>query len=269
MQNLLFLNDAIPVLIIGTLALFMTLEQWLPNLQMGSNRRRQRWRNVGLLVFAFVVNALIGAMLLSVVVWTEQHQFGLLHLLLPHTWTAIIIGILLVDFVDYTFHLLQHKIPFLFRIHAVHHAETELDSTSGLRLHPFELILQMFYQSIFFALLGIPVAGYLLYFAFALPWFIVNHSNVRFPDWFERIFGWWLVTPNWHRVHHSSYQPETDSHFGDLFTFWDRMFGTARPQTDVKKIIYGLEYFRQPEDQTVWRLLKMPFRKIEKANDEL
>lgn len=254
------LNDLTPVIIILFLAVFMTLERYLPYFEHSGRRNKQRWRNLGIVGIAFVLNGLLGAGITGVIMSAEAHHFGLLQWVLPGSLPAIVAGMLFIDLNSYAFHRLYHRIPFLWRIHRVHHADTEMDSTSALRLHPFEFLIQSFTQVTVLPLLGVSLYSFVLYFAFALPWFLLNHSNIRFPAWFERYASWILVTPDWHRVHHSSHQPETDSHYGDVFTFWDRLFGTDAG-ADVEKITFGLENFREQSDQTVGQLLKMPFVK--------
>lgn len=255
------LNDLTPVLIIVFMAVFMTLERYLPYFEHGAGRRKQRWHNLGIVGIAFVLNALAGAFIAGAMITAQEHQFGLLHWLLPaSSWLSIVIGICFVDLNSYVFHRLYHRIPLLWRIHRVHHADTEMDATSALRLHPFEFLFQAFTQFVFLPLLGVSITSFVLYFTFALPWFLLNHSNLKFPHWFERYGSLLLVTPNWHRVHHSAHRPETDSHYGDVFTIWDRLFGTAG-EADVEQIQFGLEDFRDAADQTVGGMLKMPFRK--------
>lgn len=254
------LNDLTPVIIIVFLAVFMTLERYLPYFEHSDRRNKQRWRNLGIVGIAFVLNGLLGAGITGIIMSAEAHHFGLLQWVFPGSSLAIVAGMLFIDLNSYAFHRLYHRIPFLWRIHRVHHADTEMDSTSALRLHPFEFLIQSFTQVTVLPLLGVSLYSFVLYFAFALPWFLLNHSNIRFPAWFERYASWILVTPDWHRVHHSSRQPETDSHYGDVFTFWDRLFGTDA-EADVEKITFGLENFREQGDQTVGQLLKMPFVK--------
>jgi sterol desaturase/sphingolipid hydroxylase (fatty acid hydroxylase superfamily) len=113
-------------------------------------------------------------------------------------------------------------------------------------------------QGMVLALLGVPLVSYLIYTTIALPWFLLNHSNMKYPRWFERWGSLLMSTPNWHRVHHSSYQPETDSHYGCVFSLWDRLFRTTS-KTPVESIRFGLDKYREPGDQTVWALLRIPF----------
>lgn len=254
------LNDLTPLIIIFFLALFMTLECYLPYFEHGQGRKKQRWRNLGIVGIAFVLNGLLGGGIASVMMAAETNKFGLLRMVFSaESIVALVAGILLVDLNSYAFHRLYHRIPALWKIHRIHHADTELDASSGLRLHPFEFMFQALTQVTVLPLLGVSMKSYVLYFTFALPWFLLNHSNMKFPGWFERCASWLLVTPNWHRVHHSSHQPETDSHYADVFSIWDRLFGTTR-QTDVEKIQFGLEKFREESDQSVGKMLKMPFR---------
>lgn len=261
MDNLIStLNDLTPIIIIVFMALFMTLERFLPYFEHGEWRKKQRWRNLGIVGIAFVLNGLLGTGITGIIMSAQTHEFGLLRLVLPDSsWVAIIAGMLLVDLNSYVFHRLYHRVPLLWRMHRVHHADTELDATSALRLHPFEFLFQSLTQVTVLPLLGVSLTSFVLYFTFALPWFLLNHSNIKFPGWFERYGSWLLVTPNWHRVHHSAHQPETDSHYGDVFTLWDRLFGTDR-EADVEKMTFGLENFRENGEQTVGGLLKMPFR---------
>jgi sterol desaturase/sphingolipid hydroxylase (fatty acid hydroxylase superfamily) len=252
------LNTLIPFIAVGSLAFFMTLEVWIPYFKHSAGRSRQRWRNVGMIAIAFLINAVVGSLVVIPIVWSERNNFGLLHRLLGQSLLAIVIGIFLIDLMGYAIHVTLHKIPAGWRIHRVHHADMELDATSGIRLHPFELLILLGAGAVVSPLLGISQASSVLYTALGLPWFLLNHSNMKFPTWFERCGSLLMSTPDWHRVHHSSYQPETDSHYGCLFSVWDRLFGTSR-KAEVETLRFGLDRFRKPGDQTVWRLLKMPF----------
>ena len=111
------------------------------------------------------------------------------------------------------------------------------------------------------SLLGVPMISVIIYNTLALPLFVLNHSNMRYPAWYERWGSLLMVTPDWHRVHHSSHQPETDSRYGCVFSVWDRLFGTAG-RANAGTIQFGLQRFRRPREQTLWELLKMPFRTL-------
>jgi sterol desaturase/sphingolipid hydroxylase (fatty acid hydroxylase superfamily) len=255
-----FLNSVTPVLVIGGLALFMTLETWMPYFQHGAGRRRQRWRNVGVVAVALAVNIALGGVAVIPLAWSEANGVGLLHRLAGQSVLAIVVGVFVVDLSLYTAHVLMHNVPTFWRFHRVHHADTELDSTSGLRQHPLEAMFTTAIMVIIPPTVGVSLLSLAIYTTIALPWFLLNHSNVRYPDWFERMGSLLMSTPNWHRVHHSARQPETDSNYGCVFSVWDRLFGTAR-RVEVERIQFGLERFRDSSEQTIAELLKMPFRR--------
>jgi len=255
------LNNLTPVLAILSMATFMTLERWLPYFEHGVGRGRQRWRNLALVAIGFLINAVLGGFVALPLVWADAKHFGLMYRLGIPSPVAIVIGIFLIDLCLYVQHVTMHSVPALWRIHRVHHADAELDATSGLRIHPFELLLLLIVPVPVMVLFGVSLQSVIVYNVLSLPWFLLNHSNMKFPVWFERWGSLLMSTPDWHRVHHSSYQPETDSHYGCLFSVWDRLFGTAgKPR--VETIKFGLEKFRASDEQSVWQLLKMPFKEL-------
>jgi len=253
------LNALPPLLIIGGLTLFMTLESAFPYFKHSLGRPRQRWHNVGMIVVAGLVNAALGTFAVVPIAWSQANGFGLLYRWGAPSVLTIVLGVFVADLLGYAMHVSMHKVRALWRIHRVHHADTELDASSGIRLHPFELLYLMGVTAIVLPLLGVSVVSYLIYTTIALPWFLLNHSNMKYPALFERWGSLLMSTPNWHRVHHSRHQPETDSHYGCVFSVWDRVFGTTRT-TDVERIRFGLDKFREPGEQTVWGLLRIPFK---------
>ena len=259
MQDLLStLNNLTPVLMIVGLTTFMTLETWRPYFKHRPGRGRQRLRNLGMVAIAALLGATIGSFVAVPIAWSEANSFGLLYRVLGKSTLAIVAGIFLIDLCTYGVHRTLHKVPALWRVHRVHHADAELDASSGLRLHPFELMLLLSTLTTVLPVLGVSTASYILYNTLALPWFLLNHSNMKYPAWFELWGSLLMSTPDWHRVHHSAYQPETDSHYSCLFSVWDRLFGTAR-KANAETIQFGLDQYREHDDQTVWKLLKMPF----------
>lgn len=255
------LNDLTPVLGIAGLALFMTLERTFPYFEHGIERPRQRWHNLGLVLTVFAVVGALASVLVLPVAWADAHRFGLMYRLGVPSVVATIVGVFLIDLWNYAGHVIMHSVPTLWRIHRVHHADTALDASSGIRAHPFEIASLTFILSCGMLLLGVPMASLIIYNAMSLPWFLLNHSNIQFPIWFERWGSLLMSTPDWHRVHHSSRQQETDSHYGCVFSIWDRLFGTAG-EADVPRLRFGLDRFRGRDEQTVWRLLKMPFERL-------
>lgn len=253
------LEQAVPVIIIVFLTLFMSLELWLPFITQSKYRKKQRWHNVANLLVSFAINAVLSGVVSYCLTEGSKNSFGLLyHLHLPFA-VALTAGVLLSDLNGYLAHRLYHKVPLFWRFHRVHHSDIELDASSALRMHPFEFIFQAATQATILPLLGVSNTAFVIYVSFSLPLFIINHSNIRFPGWYEKWISVLFITPNWHRVHHSSSKVETDSNFADVFTLWDRMFRTHKNQKP-EKIVFGLETFREKENQTFWGMLTNPFR---------
>lgn len=255
------LEQAIPLIIIVSLTLFMSLEAVFPYFQQSKYRKKQKWHNLGNIGFTFILNALLSGVVAYTITWGTQNRFGLMYRLQLPAVASFIAGLFIIDLNSYVAHRLYHRVPLFWRFHQVHHSDVELDASSALRLHPFEFIFQAATQAVFLPLLGVSNVCLVIYTAFALPLFIINHSNIRFPAWYLRYVSLLIVTPDWHRVHHSSYQPETDSNFSDVFTIWDRIFATHK-MGDVKQMEMGLEKSREPKDQTFWAMMKTPFKKL-------
>ena len=116
----------------------------------------------------------------------------------------------------------------------------------------------MLTQATILPLAGVSNVSYVIYTAISVVLFVINHTNIRFPSWYENTVSLLIVTPNWHRVHHSDHQPETDSNFADIFTIWDRIFGTKCIK-NPEEITFGLKTLRDNKDQTFWAMMKIPF----------
>jgi sterol desaturase/sphingolipid hydroxylase (fatty acid hydroxylase superfamily) len=261
MQNTLeTLEQLTPVIIVVALALFMTLETLLPFLTHSLHRKKQKWHNLGNVALSFVLNAALSGIITAAIMYAETAHFGLLRIIPMPLWAAFTAGILFCDLNSYAAHRLYHRVPVFWRFHKVHHSDTELDATSALRMHPFEFFFQAFTQATILPLLGVSLGSFVVYFAFALPIFIINHANLNYPRWIERVLSLVFITPDWHRVHHSSNRAETDSNYADVFSFWDRIFGTHK-MADPAQIKYGLEDSRDPKEQTLLAQLKAPFRR--------
>jgi sterol desaturase/sphingolipid hydroxylase (fatty acid hydroxylase superfamily) len=231
MENVIStLEQAVPLIIIVFLTLFMSLETLYPFLTQSKYRKKQRWHNIGNLLVSFALNAALSGVVSYALTSSTNNQFGLLHQLHLPFFVTLVTGILLSDLNGYVAHRLYHKIPLFWRFHRVHHSDIEMDASSALRMHPFEFIFQATTQSTVLPLLGVSNSSFVIYVAFSLPLFIINHANIKFPDWYEKYVSILFITPNWHRVHHSSRQNETDSNYADVFTFWDRIFATHKNQ---------------------------------------
>ena len=158
--------------------------------------------------------------------------------------------------------ILFHALPILWRLHRVHHADTELDASSGLRFHPIEILLSMGIKMAAVVALGAPAEAVLVFEVLLNATAVFNHSNVALPLWLDRVLRLVLVTPDMHRVHHSVVRAETDSNFGFCLSVWDRIFGTHIPEPTAGQLgmVIGIDEFRADEEQRLDRLLTQPFR---------
>jgi sterol desaturase/sphingolipid hydroxylase (fatty acid hydroxylase superfamily) len=225
--------------------------------------RYPRWLTHALF---FVSNAVVGRFLAFVVVvavaanWATQHQFGLFNLMQLPWWLEAILAFIILDFAVWLQHVALHRMPLLWRMHAVHHSDRDLDATTALRFHPFELIVSTLYKSAWVALLGVPVLVALAFELWLNANALFNHSNIRLPASVDRWLRKVLVTPDMHLVHHSILPNDQRTNFGFALTIWDRLFGTYGAHQSEQPI--GLADLQDARPgQIGWSLL-LPFRKI-------
>ncbi|WP_225316888.1 MULTISPECIES: sterol desaturase family protein [Marinobacter] len=192
----------------------------------------------------------------------SENGWGLLNLVSLPGWLAVIVSVLLLDAAIYFQHRLFHAVPWLWRLHRMHHADLEFDVTTGLRFHPIEIILSMAIKLTVVLALGAPALAVVIFEVLLNATSMFNHGNVRLPLWFDRYLRLFVVTPDMHRVHHSVIVRETDSNFGFNLPWWDRLFGTYREQPEKGHLgmTIGIEDFRTVQDLRLDRMLIQPFR---------
>ena len=179
-------------------------------------------------------------------------------------WPApleFILGLLLLDLMIYGQHVVFHYFPPLWRLHRVHHADLDLDATTGIRFHPLEIVISMGLKIGFVLMLGTPPLTVFVFELLLMLLSIFNHSNLGIPTFLDRFLRLFIVTPDFHRVHHSIMNIETNSNFGFNFPWWDRLFQTyiSQPKDGHQKMIIGINLFRSPKWLYFHRLLIEPF----------
>lgn len=222
--------------ILGPAVLFVILASWefLTPRRTLALGRYPRWVTHG--VF-FVINAALGRLLLSVVTvasaaaWAQSRGFGVFNLTSWPVITEILLAFIVLDFAVWLQHILMHKSPLLWRMHKVHHSDRDLDVSSALRFHPFELAVSVLYKSAWVAVLGISVEAAVVFELWLSANALFNHSNIALPRWLDRAMRRILVTPDYHFVHHSVHVREQNSNFGFALTIWDRMAGLYRAES--------------------------------------
>lgn len=257
-QTLLDASPFIVVLAVGTVlgceALFPLVALLPPQ-----KRLRHGLTNVGLALSTSAVAIGGTSLLITSAQWASRHHVGLCNLW-PASWAwnfaAALVGI---DFFEWLRHRAHHRIPVLWRLHRVHHTDVHVDATTSIRGHPFESVLAYAYFAAVIALLGLhPLAIALrtLVAVVALAW---HHSAIRIPLGLDTAMSWITPTPRTHRQHHSRDVHFTDTNYGTLLTWWDRLAGTFTPGTVPLPSSTGLDGFDEPRVQTVWGVLRSPF----------
>lgn len=262
-ENWNWVASAKPVLATLALIALWTTEAIFPAFLGRTRRWSHAASNLLLGVLnAFVAAVLFGASVLAVTEWARRQPFGLLNWLEFPAWVEWPAALILFDLWMYAWHLLNHKVPLLWRFHAVHHADREVDSSTALRFHTGEIVLSSLARLAVLPLLGLTVSQLLLYEALLLPVILFHHSNVAISPRLDGALRWMIPTPWMHWVHHSRWRPETDSNYGSLLSVWDRLFRTLRLREDPRTLSLGLEEDLKESDwRSLYGMLKRPFRR--------
>jgi len=227
-----------------------------------------RWRrwpgNLGIaLINSLAVRLVFPVAAVGMGTLVEAKGWGLFQILDAPAWVAVLGSILALDLGIYFQHVLFHAVPGLWRLHRMHHADLEIDVTTGARFHPVEILLSMLIKLGIVAAIGAPALGVLLFEVLLNLTSMFNHGNVRMGPGLDRLLRLFVVTPDMHRVHHSIERRETDSNFGFNLPWWDRLFGTyrAQPALGHHGMTIGLKDFREEGELRLDRMLFQPFRR--------
>jgi sterol desaturase/sphingolipid hydroxylase (fatty acid hydroxylase superfamily) len=189
----------------------------------------------------------------------EERRWGLLKIVNLPVWAEVTIAVVLMDYTLYIWHVLTHRMPFLWRFHLVHHVDLDLDASTALRFHFGELLLSVPWRAAQVLVLGVSPLSLSTWQTFLLISIMFHHSNVRLPIDLENALNRMIVTPRMHGIHHSIVREETDSNWSSGLTIWDRLHGTLRPDLPQDEITIGVPAYRSPEELEFRALLKMPF----------
>ncbi|MGI9373279.1 MAG: sterol desaturase family protein [Hyphomicrobiales bacterium] len=239
------------------------LEFVLPRKQRSQPRSTRWFANLGLVVVdTLALRALFPILAVGVAFWAEANGYGLFNLLGWPYWLTVILTVILLDLAIYWQHVASHKIPVLWRFHKVHHADRDLDASSGLRFHPIEIVLSMLYKFVVIILLGAPALGVFLFEILLNGSAIFNHANFRLPVRLDKIVRMLIVTPDMHRVHHSVLRREHDTNYGFNLSLWDRFFATYtdQPEAGHDGMTLGLKNHQSEKPSNLIWCLLFPFR---------
>jgi sterol desaturase/sphingolipid hydroxylase (fatty acid hydroxylase superfamily) len=253
--------------IVGGLLVFWILEGSIPLLMMRYKKDKVRHAGINLTftLIHLVIHTGFGVLIVLASDWAKAQQFGMVY------WTGaassavltILISALVLDlFGGWMAHWVEHKVPLFWRMHIVHHADNNVDVTTGLRHHPLESVWRGVFFMMGLALSGAPIYGVMIYQTFLTVFTAFTHANISLPAWLDKGLSYVLVSPNMHKVHHHWKQPYTDTNYGAVFAIWDRIFGTYS-ELAPKDIRYGLDrYYPNEQDENMVALLKRPFQPL-------
>ena len=254
-------------ILMGLIILFFIMEMAFNRPKVIGNKINHFFQNFLFQMLAIAMGSLIGLMIIGTFNWIDAHQFGLFNWISVPFWFKIIAGVILLDFADYWVHRIDHRSPLFWRQHRVHHSDTTMDASTALRTFPTDLLFFISGELLISVIFGIDILSMNIFFFLFLPFSFMQHANIKYPKWVDRVFGGFFMTPNYHKIHHEQDQFYTDSNYGTLLIIWDKIFGTfkTKPVEDIK---YGLEEFEGKERQSFLYQIRSPFMSIERIIDD-
>ena len=217
--------------------------------------------NFVLLLFVMAINTLFGILTAGVFLWLQEQQFGLLYLFEFPAWTELLIALLILDLIaQYGVHYLLHKVTWMWRLHTIHHIDLQVDTTTGTRHHPIDFIIRESFALLAVCVTGMPIAFYFFYRILTVFFTYFTHANIQLPKRWDKALSYIIVTPAMHKFHHHHIMPWTDTNYGNIFSIWDRLFGTFL-YADPQKIVYGLDISDADNSDNIEYQLRLPFNK--------
>lgn len=251
------------LILVGGITIFWLVENAFPLFKFSY----KKWQHAGINFFltftTILINFSLAFILLLTSEWTIDHNFGVLQWLPPMSLGLYtLIGILLLDLIGaYLVHLVEHKVKFLWRFHIIHHSDTWIDTTSANRHHPGESIIRFVFTTLGILIVGAPMWMVFMYQTLSVISTQFTHANISMPKKLDYFLSYFIVSPNMHKVHHHYVMPYTDSNYGNIFSIWDRLFGTFM-YLPKEEIVYGIDTYMKPEEHNLLKsLLKIPFQK--------
>lgn len=254
------------LILVGGLTFFWLIESAVPLFRFNYKKWRHALPNLFFTGTTIIINFALAFLLLNAADWVTANKFGVLHWIpgLP-LWGFALLGLMLLDLIGaYLAHYTEHRIKILWMVHLVHHSDHKVDTTTANRHHPLESIIRFVFTLVGVVVVGAPIGLVMLYQSMSLVLSQFNHANLRLPKNIDRLMSYFLVSPDMHKVHHHYRLPYTDANYGNIFSVWDRLFGTYM-DFDREKLVYGVDVFPdETKNSNIKELLKQPFQKYQK-----
>jgi sterol desaturase/sphingolipid hydroxylase (fatty acid hydroxylase superfamily) len=258
--------DTIPsshraLILAGGITFFWVIEGVIPMLKYDYGKWKHAKLNLIFTLTTIIINFIFASIIVQASDWTVLNHFGLLQMYALPNWVIFLAGMLLLDLVGaYLIHWIEHKVKVLWKFHMVHHADTHVDTTSANRHHPGESVFRAIFTLIGVFICGAPMWIVMIYQSVSALLSQFNHANISLPAKFDKIVSYVIVSPNMHKIHHHEVRPQTDSNYGNIFSIWDRIFGTFQVM-ELSEIRYGLDVLDGEKDKNMGYQLGLPFNK--------
>jgi sterol desaturase/sphingolipid hydroxylase (fatty acid hydroxylase superfamily) len=248
------------VWIVVCLSAAFGIESIMPLFKGGFRSWKHTKTNLVFLATLILINVIFGIITVGLFQWIDEAGWGLLNMIELPLAAELLLTILAFDLISqYIAHLMVHRVKFLWRIHLVHHSDTHVDATTGTRLHPLDFISRETFAVLAVFIMGAPLAFYMLYRILTIAFTYFNHSNIALPLKVDKAISWIIISPNTHKFHHHFEEPWTDRNFGNIFSIWDRIFGTFA-YGDVADIKYGLDVTDDAKSDDLAYQMMLPIR---------
>ncbi|WP_336128413.1 sterol desaturase family protein [Mesoflavibacter sp. CH_XMU1422-2] len=275
METLLNYFEAIPsthrsALLVGGITLFWILEGMLPLFNFKYKKWKHALPNLFFTLTTVIINFTLAGLLIFTSFWVKENNFGIINWLpeMP-LWLYALLGVLFLDFFGaYLAHYVEHKVKPLWMVHLVHHSDHNVDTTTANRHHPIESIIRFAFTLAGVFIVGTPIAIVFLYQSMSLVATQFTHANIKMSKRVDKLISYVFISPDMHKIHHHYKLPYTDSNYGNIFSIWDRLFGTYM-YMNREDIVYGVDTFpNEEENGSLIHLLKQPFHKYRKPTTD-
>ena len=256
-------------ILLGGIMFFWILEGVIPLYSFNYKKTKHAITNLFFTLTTAIIGFGLAFILLKSTIFVTQNKIGIIHLFDIPLSVQVILSLLILDLIGaYLVHFIEHKVPWMWKFHLVHHSDMNVDVTTGLRHHPGETVFR-----ISFTILGVYVSGasigmVMLYQSFSVLFAHITHANINIPKKIDNMISLFFVTPHMHKIHHHYKQPLTDSNYGNIFSIWDRIFGTYTFVNDSKSLVYGIDtHINDRKIDSFTNLLLIPFKKLKKTKN--
>ena len=261
-------NEYRTIILIGGLSFLTILEMGFPSISFKYDRLKHIALNLFFTLTTVLINVAGASLILYACVTAQSLEFGILNLIELPIYIELIIGIMVLDLVGaWLVHFLEHKVKWMWKFHIIHHTDQYVDASTGLRHHPGEGIIRLCFTSLAVFISGASFGIVIIYQTLSVFFAHLTHANIKIPKKIDRLLSTFFVTPDFHKIHHHFALPKTDSHYGNIFSIWDRIFGTYHSANDSGSIVYGIDtHMKDDKINSFSDLFLIPFKKMRKIN---